>query len=193
MYDAVNKGIGMATGDVIGILNADDAFQDCEVLQRIACAFTDEVDAVYSDVRFADHAGKTVRHYWARHWQPWMLQWGFMPPHPGVYIRREWFERLGCYKLGYHIAADYELLIRFLRKNRLRTRYLAICAVEMRMGGRSTQGWRSNWLLNKEIVRANRETGYFCCLPMLVPKYLFKIFEFIGPKVQRMFGIREGR
>ena len=188
MYDAVNKGIQMATGDVIGILNADDAFLDCDVIQRIAHAFTDEVDAVYSDVRFADHTGKIVRYYWAKHWRPWMLQWGFMPPHPGIYIRRECFERLGIYKLGYHIAADYELVIRFLRKNHLRTRYLDICAVEMRMGGKSTRDWRSNWLLNKEIVRANRETGYYCCLPMLVPKYLFKVFEFITPRVQRMFG-----
>lgn len=185
LYDAFNKGIRMATGDVIGILNADDAFQDSEVVRCAVSVFDGETDAVYSDIRFADRTGRTIRYYSARHWRPWMLQWGYMPPHPGVYIRREWFERLGGYKLGYHIAADNELLIRFLRKNRLRAHYLNICSVKMRMGGKSTRNWRSNLLLNQEIVRGNRENGYFCCMPMLMPKYLFKVWEFIIPRLSR--------
>jgi len=185
MYDALNKGIRMATGDVIGILNADDALQDDDVIQRIAQAFSDDVDAVYSDVRFVNHAGQTVRYYWARYWRPWMFRWGFMPPHPGIYIRRTCFEKLGAYTLGYQIAADYELLVRFLCKNRVRTRYLGICSVKMRMGGKSTRGWKSNWLLNKENVRASRENGYLCCLPMMLPKYLFKVWEFIIPYLKR--------
>jgi hypothetical protein len=124
---------------------------------------------------------KTIRYYSAKHWKPWMLQWGYMPPHPGVYIRRECFEKWGDYKLGYHIAADYELLIRFLRKEGLNMSYINFCIVGMRPGGRSTKNWRSNVLLNQEIVRGNRENRYFCCLPMLLLKYMFKIFEFIIP------------
>ncbi|MCL1921199.1 MAG: glycosyltransferase [Kiritimatiellaeota bacterium] len=192
MYDALNKGLRMATGDVVGVLHADDAFQDDGVVQRVVGAFDDGTDAVYSDIRFADCAGRTIRYYSARHWRPWMLQWGYMPPHPGVYIRRECFGRLGDYKQGYHIAADYELIIRFLRKSRLRARYLPVCAVEMRMGGKSTRGWKSNLVLNQEIVRGNRENGYLCCLPMLVPKYLFKVFEFIIPKARRVLGTGKG-
>ena len=118
-----------------------------------------------------------------------MFQWGKMPPHPGVYIRRECFEKLGYYKMGYYIASDYELLIRFLRKNAIRARYLDKCLVCMGLGGRSTKNWKSNLILNQEIVRANRENGYFCCLPMLVPKYFFKIWEFILPKL----GIGQGK
>ena len=119
----------------------------------------------------------------AKHWKPWMLQWGKMPPHPSVYIRRELFGQYGLYKLGYDIAADYELLIRYLRMAKLNTRYLNECLVRMRMGGKSTRGWKSFKTLNKEIVRGNRENGYFCCFPMLLPKYLFKIFEFIFPRL----------
>jgi len=114
-----------------------------------------------------------------------MRQQGFMPPHPGVYIRRECFERLGYYKLGYHIAADYELLIRYLHKGGLTMRYLNACIVAMRPGGKSTKSWRSNLLLNQEIVRGNRENGYFCCMLMLAPKYVFKVWEFILPAIYR--------
>jgi len=221
MYDAINKGIRMATGDVVGILNADDFLADDKVIERVAERFLTaenaKIDVVYGDVRFvrtprqgaADPSecanaeaaqastnelmnyrtneleslrqAATLRYYSAKHWSSWMLRWGYMPPHPGVYIRRECFERLGYYKLGYHIAADYELLIRYLHKGGLTMRYLRSCIVGMRTGGKSTRSWRSNVLLNQEIVRGNRENGYFCFMLMLVPKYVFKVFEFILP------------
>ena len=194
MYDALNKGIKMATGDVIGILNADDMFESENTLAHVVEAFRsgggesggvgERVDCVYADIRFVkDDLQTTSRYYSAKHWKPWMLQWGKMPPHPSVYIRRKLFERHGLYKLGYDIAADYELLVRYLRKAGVTARYIAGSVVRMRMGGKSTRGWRSNLKLNQEIVRANRENGYFCCLPMLLPKYLFKIFEFILPRL----------
>lgn len=184
MYDAINKGIKMATGDIVGILNADDMFESPDTLAHIASAFAADVDAVYADIRFVkDDLKTTSRYYSAKHWAPWMLQWGKMPPHPSVYIRRELFDKLGLYKLGYDIAADYELLIRYLRKAGVKTRYLHECVVRMRMGGKSTRGWQSFMTLNKEIVRGNRENGYICCFPMLLPKYMFKIFEFILPRL----------
>ena len=185
MYDALNKGIRMATGDVVGILNADDWLDGDEALGSVVRLFDCSdcpIDAVYGDIRFVKD-GKTVRYYSAKRWKPWMFQWGKMPPHPGVYIRRECFEEYGSYKMGYYIASDYELLIRFLRKNAIRAQYLDKCLVCMGLGGRSTKNWKSNLILNQEIVRANRENGYFCCLPMLLPKYFFKIWEFILPKL----------
>lgn len=194
MYDAINKGIKMATGDIIGILNADDMFESPDTLAHIASAFSSHpsspiphpsrIDAVYADIRFVkDDLQTTSRYYSAKHWKPWMLQWGKMPPHPSVYIRRGLFGQFGLYKLGYDIAADYELLIRYLRMAKLNTRYLNECVVRMRMGGKSTRGWKSFKTLNKEIVRGNLENGYFCCFPMLLPKYMFKIFEFILPRL----------
>ena len=194
MYDAINKGIKMATGDIVGILNADDMFESENALAHVVEAFRsggvesggvgERVDCVYADIRFVkDDLQTTSRYYSAKHWKPWMLQWGKMPPHPSVYIRRELFDQYGLYKLGYDIAADYELLIRYLRMAKLNTRYLNECLVRMRMGGKSTRGWKSFKTLNKEIVRGNLENGYFCCFPMLLPKYLFKIFEFILPRL----------
>ena len=189
MYDAINKGIKMAMGDVVGILNADDVLESPDTLAHVVECFNcveraERLDAVYADIRFVkDDLETTVRYYSAKHWKPWMLQWGKMPPHPSVYIRRELFEKYGLYKLGYDIAADYELLIRYLRMAKLKTKYLNESLVRMRMGGKSTRGWKSFVTLNKEIVRGNRENGYFCCFPMLLPKYLFKIFEFILPKL----------
>ena len=194
MYDAINKGIKMATGDVVGILNADDMFESENALAHVVEEFRsggvesggvgERVDCVYADIRFVkDDLQTTSRYYSAKHWKPWMLQWGKMPPHPSVYIRRELFGQYGLYKLGYDIASDYELLIRYLRMAKLNTRYLNECLVKMRMGGKSTRGWRSNLKLNQEIVRGNRENGYFCCLPMLFPKYFFKVFEFILPRL----------
>ena len=196
MYDAINKGIARAAGEVVGILNADDVLSDDGVVAKAQAAFSQcaETEAVFGDIRFIGNTPdrdldslrreRTLRYYSAKHWRPWMLQWGFMPPHPSVYIRRSCFERLGCYELDYKIAADYALLIRFLRKARIRSRYLPLCFVDMRVGGMSTRSWRSNLLLNQEIVRGNREAGYFCCLAMLLPKYAFKIWEFVGPRLK---------
>lgn len=194
MYDAINKGIKMATGDVVGILNADDVLESPDTLAHVMEAFRsggvesggvgERVDCVYADIRFVkDDLQTTSRYYSAKHWKPWMLQWGKMPPHPSVYIKRELFDKYGLYKLGYDIAADYELLIRYLRVAKLNTRYMNECLVRMRMGGKSTRGWKSFKTLNKEIVRGNLENGYFCCFPMLLPKYFFKIFEFILPRL----------
>lgn len=200
MYDAINKGVTMASGDIVGILNADDVLASDDVLADVAGAFGDTVDALYADIRFVrdERPGETsldemrslptARYYSARRWRPWMLQWGFMPPHPSFYARRSLFDTLGGYKLGYLIAADYELLIRFLRKAGLRTRYLPECLVTMRLGGRSTRGWRSTLTLNCENVRANRENGYFCCLAMMLPKYLFKVWELRPAFVARSHG-----
>lgn len=163
MYDAINKGIKMATGDVVGILNADDVLASQDTLAHIAAAFNPSqvldtrqttqnstilptthystIDCVYADIRFVkSDLETTVRYYSAKHWQPWMFQWGKMPPHPSVYIKRKLFERHGLYKLGYDIAADYELLVRYLRKAGVTARYIAGSVVRMRMGGKSTRG-----------------------------------------------------
>ena len=185
MYDAINKGIKMATGDVVGILNADDMLEFPGTLKHIADTFTDGIDVVYADVRFvkADLV-TTVRYYGAAKWRPYMHNWGYMPPHPSVYIRRERLLQLGGYKLGYQISADFELMVRCLCRQRLKAAYLPESVVKMRMGGKSTCGWRANLKLNLENVRANRENGYFCCLAMMAPKYLFKIWEFVLPRLR---------
>ena len=194
MYDAINKGMKMATGDVIGILNADDGLDGEETLARVAHEFQVQsskfkVQALYGNVRFVKElGGKTLRVCFARFWKPWMLQWGYMPPHPAIFIRKECFEKWGGYepdRKEYRIAADYELLIRFFRVHRMKARYMPICTTVMRTGGVSTKDVEARKKLNEEIVKANRVNGYFCCFPMLLPKYFVKIWEFIVPRLRR--------
>ena len=185
MYDALNKGIRMATGDVIGILNADDRLDGDDVLMTVAEAFGDKdgVDCVYGDVRFVRGEGdETARYYSSRGWKPWMHNWGYMPAHPTVYVRREVFDRYGLYKLGYDISADFEWMVRVLCRRRIRAKYIPLCMVTMRLGGKSTAGLKAMLKLNLENVRANRENGYFCCLPMMLPKYAYKILGYLFRK-----------
>jgi len=185
MYDALNKGIARATGDVVGILNADDFFEDARVLADVAAAFRDGAEAIYGDIRFVRGESKeTARYYSSRPWRPWMHNWGYMPAHPTVYVTREVFARYGGYKLGYDISADFEWMTRILcgKKGALppvRAKYVPRCMVTMRLGGKSTGGLKAMWKLNRENVRANRENGYFCCLPMMVPKYFYKIIGYL--------------
>ena len=186
MYDAINKGVGMATGDVIGILNADDQLEDENVLADVVRAFERAdrpLDAVYGDIRFVRGEGhETVRYYSSAHWKPWMHNWGYMPAHPSVYVRKEVFEKHGGYSLGYDISADFEWMVRVFCKARIRAKYLPRCMVTMRLGGKSTAGLRAMLKLNCENVRANRENGFFSCFAMMLPKYFYKILGYVARK-----------
>ena len=182
MYDALNKGIARATGEVIGILNADDRFEDARVLSDVAAAFASDaaLDAVYGDIRFVrGESTSTTRYYSSAPWRPWMHNWGYMPAHPSVYVRRRVFERFGGYRLGYDISADFEWMVRVFCRGRIVARYLPRCMVTMRLGGKSTGGPGKMLRLNVENVRANRENGYFSCLPMMLPKYVYKILGYV--------------
>ena len=192
MYDAINKGIKMATGDVVGILNADDVLDSDETLAHIAGLFSrvehvERVDCVYADIRFvkegetveAVRKAETVRYCSAKRWRPWMFRFAAMVPHPSFYVRRECFERLGGYSLDYRICADFELELRYLYLAKLKAAYLPECVVVMRMGGMSTAGWRSNIVINREDLRALRANGVWSCLPLIYLKYLFKIWGFV--------------
>ena len=197
MYDAINKGITMARGDVVGILNADDVLADDETLKRIAEAFEsggvesggvgERVDCVYADIRFVREGNSvevlrnapTVRYCSAKMWRPWMFRFAAMVPHPSFYVRRECFDRLGGYSLDYRICADFELELRYLYLAKLKAAYLPECVVVMRMGGMSTAGWRSNMEINHEDLRALRSHGIWSCLPLIYLKYLFKIWGFV--------------
>lgn len=180
MYDAINKGVGMATGDIAGILNADDRLEDADTLRTVVSSFDGDTDCIYADVRFVrGESLETVRYYKSKGWRPWMHNWGFMPAHPTVYVRREVFDRIGLYKLGYDISADFEWMVRLFCKTRVKSRYLPRTLVTMRLGGKSTAGFAAMLKLNRENVRANRENGYFCVLPMMLPKYFFKIWGYV--------------
>ena len=185
IYDAINKGIRMANGEVVGILHSDDFLSSRDTVQTIADQFNDtDIQAVYGDVRFVkpDNLFKTVRYYSSKKFSPKLFRWGFMPAHPSFYTYKQNFEKYGYYKTDYKIASDYELLIRFLYTHKLKTKYIDKDFVTMRMGGVSTKNWKSNLVLNQEIVRGCRENGIYTSLPMLGLKYFLKIWEFILKK-----------
>lgn len=182
LYDAINKGIKMATGDVVGIINSDDFYHRADGLSKIAKGFdNEEVDCVFADIRFVrpENLQKTVRYYSSKNFHPKKFKWGFMPAHPTFFAKRELFEKLGYYKTDYYIGADYELLIRFLYNNKLKYLYLPFDLMKMRTGGRSTNSFKSNLILNKEIVRACKENGIKTNLYLLYLKYFRKVFELI--------------
>jgi glycosyltransferase involved in cell wall biosynthesis len=183
IYDAMNKGIRMATGDVVGIVNADDFFYDDHVLSRVAEAFTADrsLEATTGDIVFIaeENHKKVLRHYSSKSWRPSKFAWGYMPPHPSFFCRKNLYERYGYYQTDYKIAADYELLIRFLLLHKARYKYLPLITTKMRMGGASTRNLNSILTLNREIKRACKENSVFTNYIMIYSKYLFKPFEFL--------------
>lgn len=186
IYDAMNKGIRMATGDVVGILNSDDFFTSDDVLEKVVREFEEEatLEAVYGDVHFVcpNDLQKCVRYYSSAIFRPSLFRFGFMPAHPSFYVKRECYEKYGLYVQDYKIAADYDLLIRFLYVNRVSYKYVKMDFVTMRTGGVSTQGLPSRLMLNREIVKACRKYGIYTNLVMLSFKYVYKVFELFRRK-----------
>lgn len=186
LYDAMNKGIKMATGDIVGIINSDDFYHENDIVEKIANAFIldKNVEATFGDVRFVnpDNLDKTVRYYRSKNFKPWRFRFGFMPPHPTFFTYKKNFENFGYYRTDYKIAADYELLIRFLYNNKLRYKYLPLDVMKMRTGGASTASIKSNIVLNLEIVRACKENGIYTNMAILIMKYFVKIWELVITK-----------
>jgi glycosyltransferase involved in cell wall biosynthesis len=185
IYDAMNKGIVMSSGDIIGILNSDDFYYDEKVLSKVAEAFNDpQTDAVYGDLIFVDPANlnRTVRTYSSAKWTPARFARGYMPAHPTFFVRKEFYEKYGLFEIDYQIAADYEMLIRLLYVHQLKYKYLPLTMVKMRKGGVSSNGFKSNIILNKEIVRACRKHGIKTNALKIYPKYFNKVFELFNHK-----------
>ena len=180
IYDAMNKGIARATGDVIGILNSDDFYTSDTVLERVAEAMAGgDVDAVYGDIHYVRDGDlhKCVRYYSSRPFRRGLMRLGFMPAHPSFYCRREVYERCGTFDTTYRVAADFENLLRLIYVNRIRTRYLPVDFVTMRTGGASTSGLSSHRQIMRDHLRALRSNGVWSCTPLLGLRYIYKIWE----------------
>ena len=144
IYDAMNKGINFATGDVVGMLNADDFFSDNRVLEDVAAVFEDKnVQVLYGDLDYIDRLGNIFRKWRSGRYTTGMFNRGWMPPHPTFYCRRELFGQYGLYSLEYGTAADYELMARFIHKHRLSPFYLQKVMVKMKIGGASNKNLSS--------------------------------------------------
>jgi glycosyltransferase involved in cell wall biosynthesis len=183
MYDAMNKGIKLATGDVVAVLNADDFYIDSQVISTIVEQFKQhQVDAVFADLVYVKHndLDKVVRYYSSANFHPDKFAYGWMPAHPTFVVKRWAFDRYGFFKTDYKIAADYELLIRFLAIHRISYHYLPQVLVKMRLGGTSTANLSSNWILNREIVRGCLENGIPTNMTKVLSKYFVKVFQLVA-------------
>lgn len=178
IYDAMNKGVQRATGEVIGILNSDDFYRQGEVLNEVAALFAadPELEVVLGDVDFVreDDLNRPVRTYRAGQFKPWMFRFGLMPPHPAVFVRKSAYERVGLYKLGYKIAADFDFLTRLLLVDGAKYHLAHKTWVRMRTGGASTSGLKSNWISTQELRRSLKENGIYSNFLMLFLRLPFK-------------------
>lgn len=159
IYDAMNKGIKLATGDVVGTLNSDDFLADNDVLSHIAKAFEqNETDVVYGNLDYIDMEGKIIRKWESGAYKEGLFNWGWMPPHPTFYCKRLLFEQLGAYNLQYGTAADYELMLRFIHLNKSSTYYLNKTIIKMSVGGVSNKAFVNRykaWIFDYKAMRKN--------------------------------------
>jgi len=181
LYDAMNKGIKLATGDIIGVLNSDDVLADDSVIEKIVAGFDDEsIDATYSDLIYVSQhdLNKLTRLYSSKVFSKRMMKFGIMLPHPTFYVRKKCYETLGLYKVDYRVAADFELLARFMSQG-IKSRRLPFISVKMREGGISSSGllWRVHQ--NFEIVRACRENGIYTNIFFVMLKLPYKLLTLL--------------
>lgn len=182
IYDAMNKGIRAATGDVVATLNSDDFYADeLSVQKLVSCTEKNGTETVFADLVFVDpnDSENIIRYYKSSHFHPGKLRYGWMPAHPTFLAKRALFDKWGLYSLDYRIAADFEMMVRLLYKANVSYAYLPEVVVKMRTGGVSTSGLRNSWLLNNEIVRACRENGLKTSLPRVLMKIPLKLLEYI--------------
>jgi len=184
IYDAMNRGVKRATGEVIGILNSDDFYVRDNVLKEVAAAFAIDpaLDVVLGDVDFVKSGDleNPVRTYQASGFKTWMFRFGFMPPHPAVFVRKTAYERVGYYKMGYKIAADFDFLLRLLLIDGAKYQATGKHWVRMLTGGASTSGWQSNFVITKEMHRSLLENKVFSSIPMLLIRLPVKFFRQIN-------------
>ncbi len=181
IYDAINKGIKMATGDVIGILNSDDYYSDDSVLEDIEEVFIKEnCDCLYGNLKYIEPiTEKVIRNWKSRSFENGLFEKSWTPAHPTFYCKKSIYEKYGLYRIDFKIAADVELMYRFLQKNHISNYYLDRYLVTMRQGGVSSSGLKSTITITKEMIKAFKDNGNHLNLA----KYLF----YKGLKIKEFF------
>lgn len=162
IYDAMNKGISMCTGDVIGILNADDVYANTDTVSRVAEEFlSSETDAVYGDLTYVakDNLEKVIRYWRSNEYEEGDFKKGWMPPHPSFFLKRSCYDSFGKFNVTFRISADYELMLRMIYKHGISTKYIPKVITKMRMGGESNVSIKNRILANKEDRRAWKANG----------------------------------
>lgn len=188
IYDALNKGLKMATGEVIGILHSDDFYAHERVISDVAAQMEREKSAsCYGDLFYVDKTDtdKVVRYWRSRPYKEGLFHRGWMPPHPTLFVRKEIYDKYGLFNTDFRIAADYELMLRFLEKHKISTTYIPEVLVKMRVGGESNRSLRNVIIKSREDYSAWKTNGLrrkFYTIPF---KNLSKIPQFWGARPSR--------
>lgn len=163
IYDAMNKGISLARGDIIGFLNSDDFYANNQILSNVASLFSEDprLDACYGDLIYTNQldTSRIVRYWQSSDFTQGAFSNGWCPPHPTFFVRRSVYESFGGFDLNYRISADVELMMRLLEVHKIRVRYIPEVLVKMRMGGTTNKSLSNIWVQNQEVLRALRKNG----------------------------------
>jgi glycosyltransferase involved in cell wall biosynthesis len=181
IYDAMNKGIALATGDIIGILNSDDFYADSTVISSIVAQFTPTIQAVYADLVYVDanDTNRITRLWKSGNYKQGDFKKGWMPPHPTFFVKSECYQKYGNYSLQLKSAADYELMLRLIHKEQIKINYLPKVIVKMRTGGASNASLKNRIRANKEDRMAWQMNGLKPGLFTFIRKPISKIIQFI--------------
>ena len=182
IYDAMNKGLVEASGEIVGFLNSDDLYADASVLEKVANAFQDPaVEACYADLVYVSQNNRRVVRYWkSRSFTKGDFAKGWCPAHPTFYVRKSVIERLGLFDRSYKLAADVEFMMRYLERGQIRAVYIPRVLVRMRVGGATNQSWKNIWKQNSEIFSALRKNSVtFSAVQFWVLKVFSRVWQYI--------------
>lgn len=186
IYDAMNKGIAMATGDIIGILNSDDFYTSDDILERVAKEIDagNDTDAVYGDIHYVNNSdlNRCVRYFSSKSFNRWKMCMGYQPAHPSFYCRRIIYERIGTFDTDFKVGADFEHLLRLIYVNRINARYIPLDFVTMRTGGASTFGISSYMAIMHDHFQAYRKHGMRWAYLTDWMRYPSKLMEIFKPR-----------
>ena len=184
LYDAMNKGLALTSGDVIGILNSDDFFTSENIISTVVEKIG-EYDAVYGDVHYVngDDLGKCVRYYSLKSFRRWKMRMGYMPAHPSFYCRKEIYERYGMFDTTFQVAADFEQLLRFIFITRIIVKYRPVDFVTMRTGGASTSGLQSHKKIFADHLKAYKKNDVYSNFFLEGIRYADRMIEKLTRKI----------
>lgn len=184
LYDAMNKGINSATGDIIGILNSDDYYSNEETISAVVDNFeaNTNLDILFGNLVFKNSAGRIVRNCRFGLYRPAFLRFGWMPPHPATFVKAEVYEKYGLYRTDFKISSDYEIFVRWLYVKKLKWQHIPRRLIVMSIGGVSTSGYKSSLLLTKELIQACKLNGLYTNYFLVSLKYPFKMLELVFKK-----------
>ncbi|GAB6045598.1 glycosyltransferase family 2 protein [Caminibacter profundus] len=182
IYDAMNKGIKLASGDIVGILNSDDFYVDNRVIEKVVEVFKNKnVDSVYGDLVYVDkdNTNRIVRYWKSRGYQEGLFKKGWHPAHPTFFVKKEIYDQYGLFNLDFKIAADYEIMLRFLEKYKITSSYISEVLVKMRLGGESNRSIKNIIKANIECYKAWRVNNLNINPFIIIKKPFFKLFQYL--------------